>query len=123
MSDRYMIATAATHPVGDLSRPDGGLAIVYDETAHDYIGEWATGIGFINVHFPKETTRELTADEKAFYRTKRIEVAGMTRPIVIPCCDMHNQHCEPPGDLCCYSCTEAGHPEHPRGVQCVLDPS
>jgi hypothetical protein len=37
------------------------------------------------------------------------------------CCDMHNVHCEPPSELCCYGCTEAGHPEHPRGVACVLD--
>ena len=37
-----------------------------------------------------------------------------------PCCDLHNQHCEPPADLCCFRCTERAHPEHPRGVRCVL---
>lgn len=35
------------------------------------------------------------------------------------CCDMHNSHCEPPGDLCCWRCTEADHPRHPPGVQCT----
>jgi hypothetical protein len=37
-----------------------------------------------------------------------------------PCCDLHNVHCEPPGDLCCGRCTEARHPQHPPGVTCVL---
>ncbi|MFG2054792.1 hypothetical protein ACGFI9_12245 [Micromonospora sp. NPDC048930] len=36
------------------------------------------------------------------------------------CCDMHNANCEPPADLCCNGCTEAGHPDHPTGVPCVL---
>jgi hypothetical protein len=35
------------------------------------------------------------------------------------CCDLHNRHCEPPGDLCCGSCTEINHPQHPAGVQCT----
>jgi hypothetical protein len=26
-----------------------------------------------------------------------------------PCCDSHNQHCEPPSELCCERCTEATH--------------
>lgn len=129
-SDRYMMATrartaritgspAAGHD--DISRDEPSLAIVYRETEIDYIGEWATGFGFINVHFPKDTTRELTDAEKALYRGKAIEVGGMVRPTVISCCDLHNQHCEPPSELCCRSCTEAEHPAHPHGVQCVLD--
>jgi hypothetical protein len=36
------------------------------------------------------------------------------------CCGFHNVHCEPPADLCCRACTEAGHPQHPPGVSCVL---
>lgn len=28
---------------------------------------------------------------------------------VFPCCDMHGRHCEPPSELCCDQCTEAGH--------------
>lgn len=24
------------------------------------------------------------------------------------CCDSHNQHCEPPSELCCHACPEAG---------------
>ncbi|MCK9898137.1 hypothetical protein [Frankia sp. AgB32] len=36
------------------------------------------------------------------------------------CCDLHNQHCEPPSELCCHDCTEARHPQHPEGATCVL---
>jgi len=41
-----------------------------------------------------------------------------------PCCDMHNRHCEPPGDLCCRRCTEASHDSfpvrHADSTACVL---
>lgn len=41
------------------------------------------------------------------------------------CCDMHNQHCEPPSELCCYACTEASHDtfpiRHADGSRCVMD--
>jgi cell division septum initiation protein DivIVA len=34
------------------------------------------------------------------------------------CCDLHGRNCEPPSELCCWSCTEAGHPEHRDGSTC-----
>lgn len=41
------------------------------------------------------------------------------------CCDMHNQHCEPPSQLCCGSCSEAAHDtfplRHADGSKCVLE--
>ncbi len=41
-----------------------------------------------------------------------------------PCCDMHNLHCEPPGDLCCERCAEAAHDSfpvrHADGSVCIL---
>jgi hypothetical protein len=43
------------------------------------------------------------------------------------CCDMHNVHCEPPGDLCCRDCTEVAHDtfpvRHADGTACVLVPT
>ncbi len=36
------------------------------------------------------------------------------------CCSMHNEHCEPPSELCCGDCTEAAHPDHRDGSSCVL---
>lgn len=48
-------------------------------------------------------------------------VFGDARP---PCCDMHNEHCEPPSELCCRHCTEAKHDtfpiRHADGSRCVL---
>lgn len=41
------------------------------------------------------------------------------------CCDLHSQHCEPPGALCCHDCTEAAHDtfpiRHADGSRCVLE--
>lgn len=41
-----------------------------------------------------------------------------------PCCGMHNEHCEPPSELCCHQCTEAAHDtfpiRHADGSRCVL---
>lgn len=36
------------------------------------------------------------------------------------CCDMHGRNCEPPSELCCQYCTEAGHPEHRDGSECAV---
>lgn len=45
-------------------------------------------------------------------------------PASARCCDLHNQHCELPGDLCCRYCTEAAHDtfpiRHADGSACVL---
>lgn len=84
MADRYIMATrACTAGNTDISRDEPNLAIVYSETNDCYIGEWAAGFGFVNVLFPKDTTRELTDAEKDHYRGKYIEVGGMLRPIRI----------------------------------------
>jgi hypothetical protein len=40
------------------------------------------------------------------------------------CCNSHNRHCEPPGDLCCHQCSEAGHDtfpiRHADGSRCIM---
>ena len=64
--DKHMMATTATHKLGDLSREDDGidnLCRVTKEDDENYYGMWITGMGFFNVEFPKDTTRELTEDE------------------------------------------------------------
>lgn len=35
------------------------------------------------------------------------------------CCDLHNRNCEPPCELCCEECTEAAHPGHRDGSECI----
>lgn len=81
MADRYMMATTAHHALGDISRDEPSLAIIYGETEDDFIGEWATGVGFVNVRFPKAETRELAESEKAQYRGRFLVVAGRAQPI------------------------------------------
>jgi hypothetical protein len=80
-TDWYMMATRAVHQLGDISRDEADLAVIYGADGDHYVGEWATGMGYVNVRFPKETTRELTDAEKAYYATKVLDVAGMVRAI------------------------------------------
>lgn len=88
-ADRYMMATQAVHKLGDISRDEPSLAIIYGEDGDDLIGEWVTGVGYVNVRFPKATTRELTAEERSEYNGKLIDTAGAVQPIVISEPEMH----------------------------------
>jgi hypothetical protein len=65
---RIKVGTTAIHKMGDISRPvdlelSQRLFVTQSETEADYIGNWVAGFGFIDVRFPKETVRELTAGE------------------------------------------------------------
>lgn len=81
MADHYLMATTATHVLGDISRDEPGLAIIYGDDGDDWVGEWASGLGLINVRFPKSSTRELTDEERARFSTQVLEVGGVARPI------------------------------------------
>ena len=72
--DRY-IATTAIHKLGTLSRKDGDLCRVTKESDTDYYGMWVTGMGFFNVRFPKETTRELTKEEIEKWNSTYIQLS------------------------------------------------
>ena len=61
--EKYMIGTKATHLMGDISREEPDLCYITEQDDNNYIGHWVTGFGFINVKFPKATTRELTDEE------------------------------------------------------------
>jgi len=72
-----MMATKADHEfAGDISRDEPDLCCVGAETDHFYIGNWVEGLGFVDVVFPKETTRELTDAEKEHYNGKHIGIPG-----------------------------------------------
>jgi hypothetical protein len=79
---RYMMATKAIHKTGDISSDDPDLCVVNSEDEEYYIGSWVTGFGFINVKFPKETTRELTEEEKDRYNGMLFQI-GNNVPFVI----------------------------------------
>lgn len=78
-----MMATVASHKLGDLSRDEPHLALIYEEVDGGYLGEWVAGVGFINVFFPAESTRELTPFERAQYGVMVRECGGVVTPIVV----------------------------------------
>lgn len=73
-TDKIRVGTVAYHQLGDIGRDDD-FFVYHDETADDYIGNWLTGLGFVNVRFPKATTRELTADERAALEASSVVIA------------------------------------------------
>lgn len=82
MSQRFMMATKATHQLGDISRDEPSLAYIDRDDGDDWIGQWVTGFGYINVRFPKDTTRELTAEERARFSQMDVESSnGIVSPI------------------------------------------
>jgi hypothetical protein len=85
MSDfRYMMATRAETSHGqDISRDEPALARIYGEEDCCLIGEWVTGVGYINVHFARQTTRPLTEAEQDYYRGMVLDVAGIISPLDI----------------------------------------
>ena len=67
-----MIATNAIHQAGDISRYTPDICFVHREDAENYYGNWVFGYGFIDVRFPKETTRDLTPEEIGEWHGKAI---------------------------------------------------
>jgi len=73
---KYMMATKAIHQLGNISRDEEDLCFIHGEEAENYIGNWVTGFGFINVKFPKETTRELTNKEIEKYNKLYVQIGS-----------------------------------------------
>lgn len=71
---RYMMATKAIHKLGDISREEPDLCVIHSENEENFIGNWVTGFGFVEVKFPKSTTRELTDEEKDKWHGVRIAI-------------------------------------------------
>lgn len=72
---------------------------------------------------PWRPVERMTDEESAEYSRQLRDTA--VKAGWVPCCDMHNAHCEPPSELCCGSCTEVAHDmfptPHADGSACVLD--
>lgn len=60
---KVMWATTAIHKLGDISRDLGDFCEIWYEDDENWIGNWITGYGFVEVKFPKSTTRELAPEE------------------------------------------------------------
>ncbi len=59
----YIKATTAIHKMGDISRPDGDYAWVNEADDNNYYGQWLSGLGYIDVKFPKATSTVVTKEE------------------------------------------------------------
>jgi len=74
--NKYMMATKAYHKMGDISRDEEDLCFIHEIGKDYYVGSWVTGFGFINVEFPKETTRELTQEEIDKYNKTYVRIGS-----------------------------------------------
>ena len=84
-----MMGTVAFFHGLDITRPAStGLDTVENvfevegEEEFSYLGHWVVGLGFLGVKFPKETSRNLTADEEEFCRQKSIIIGGNKIPLM-----------------------------------------
>lgn len=82
MIPRYVMATKATHQLGDLSRDVPDLAWITGEDGDNWVGVWITGFGYIDVRFPKTTTRDLTPAEREHYAGQFVELNGEVQPML-----------------------------------------
>ena len=73
---KYMMATKATHKLGDISNNSPDLCFITGEDKNNYIGHWVTGFGFINVRFPRATTRKLTPKEIEHYNKLGFQIGS-----------------------------------------------
>ena len=68
----------AYHGLGDIGRPAVAgrteFIFVSAEKPGFLVGNFLEGYGFINVHFPREACREVTADEEVWLSRHRIEI-------------------------------------------------
>lgn len=70
-----MWATKAVHMLGDISRDQRDYCVVgLNPVDGNYIGNWITGFGFVEVKFPVETTYCLTRSEMATFKKKRFGI-------------------------------------------------
>lgn len=61
--DRLYMGTTALAKIADISRDEPDYFVAWEEVDDHYIGNWITGFGFINVRFPKDTSRPVTDEE------------------------------------------------------------
>lgn len=71
---KYFMGTKAFHQLGDISRDNFDLFLAIGETENYWIGNWVTGFGFIDVLFPKETSRNLNPAEIEEYNKTYISI-------------------------------------------------
>lgn len=70
---KFVMAKDGWHKaLGEFHDPEYDLAIVFEENSTHFIGMWVYGMALINMQFSKETTRELTPEERQNLRGKKV---------------------------------------------------
>lgn len=73
----FVMATKAYHKMGEISRDEADLAIVFSEDNENLYGNWFYGYGFIDVRFPKNTTRKPTSEEIEKFKKMSYGINGV----------------------------------------------
>lgn len=101
----------------------GALAAVLAE--YDRRTAWMKSAASTMVELATQNGQLRTENEglrKLRYATAARRWAAKYRDALInlaqPCCQYHSRVCEPPSELCCGRCSEAGHPAHDDGSTC-----
>lgn len=63
----YLMAREAYHLLGEVTRDEWDLAIVFKEDDENFYGNWVFGYGLIDVRFPKNKVEELNKKEITKY--------------------------------------------------------
>lgn len=71
------MATTAIHSAGDISRNPPDICQIFSKDTKNYIGNWVTGFGFVDVKFPKSTTRKLTKKDIKKYHGMMLGMSDM----------------------------------------------
>jgi len=75
VSARVLMGTEAQHQLGDISRDKPDYFIYDEEDDENYYGAWLTGLGFVNVRFPKATSRPMTEWEAEGLALRQVVIA------------------------------------------------
>lgn len=73
----YRMAKEAHHKLGNISRDKWDLVFINKEDNKNFYGFWVYGFGFINVRFPKKSTRKLTKKEIKKYNNSIWGINGI----------------------------------------------
>ena len=73
--DRVLMGTEAYHQLGDISRDEPDYFYASGEDNENYYGAWVTGLGYVNVRFPKATSRPMTDGEAQWFAAQTVVIA------------------------------------------------
>ena len=72
----YLMAKEAHHLLGEVTRDEWDLAIVFKEDNDNFYGNWVFGYGLIDVCFPKDKVRSLNKKEVSKYNNSACGING-----------------------------------------------